>query len=129
MQTKKKKGGFAMTIFRHLVRLIVAAVVILIVAALVPGFQVASFWSALMGAVVIAALGWIIEALFGRDISPFARGIVGFLVSAFVLYLTQFFVPGMRVTIFGALIGALIIGLVDLFVPTRSRLLRPREAK
>ncbi|GGE17836.1 membrane protein [Marinithermofilum abyssi] len=118
-----------MTIFRHLVRLIVAAVVILIVAALVPGFQVAGFWSALLAAVVIAVLGWIIEALFGRDISPFARGIVGFLVSAFVLYLTQFFVPGMRVTIFGALIGALIIGLVDLFVPTRSRVIRPREAK
>ncbi|MDN4592865.1 phage holin family protein [Polycladomyces subterraneus] len=111
-----------MTIVRHLIRFIVAAIVLMIVGALVPGFQVQGFWSAFLAAVVIAVIGWIIEALFGRDMSPYARGVIGFVVSAVVIYLTQFFVPGMRVTLLGALLGALVIGIIDLFVPTKARI-------
>lgn len=114
-----------MTIVRHIVRFIVAAVILLIVSALVPGFKIAGFWSALMAALVIAAIGWIAESLIGRDISPYARGVVGFLVSAAVIYLSQFFVPGMRVTLFGSLLGALVIAIIDLFVPTKTRLAEP----
>jgi uncharacterized membrane protein YvlD (DUF360 family) len=46
---------------------------------------------------------------------------VGFIVSAAVIYLAQVVVPGMHVTILGALIAALVIGLVDLFIPTAVR--------
>lgn len=116
-----------MTIARHIVRFVVAAIVLLIVAALVPGFKIAGFWSALLAALVIAAIGWVVESLFGPDISPYARGVVGFLVSAAVIYLSQFFVPGMRVTLFGALLGALVIALIDLFVPTKARLADPEK--
>ena len=58
----------------------------------------------------------------GREVSPYARGIVGFIVSAAVIYLTQFFVPGLRVTLLGALLGALVIGIIDLLVPTKARI-------
>jgi putative membrane protein len=74
-----------------------------------------------MAAVVIALLGWAIEALFGRSISPYGRGIVGFISGAIVLYIAQLFVPGMRVTILGALLASLVIGIIDLFVPTEIR--------
>jgi uncharacterized membrane protein YvlD (DUF360 family) len=110
-----------MTIIRHLIRFFVSALVLLLVAALVPGFTIAGIGTAFLAALVIAGLGWIIEALFGQDISPYARGIVGFIISAAVLYLTQFFVPGFRISLFGALFAALLIGLIDLFVPTVSR--------
>jgi len=43
---------------------------------------------------------------------------VGFLVSAAVIYVTQFIVPALRVTLLGALIAAFIIGLIDMFIPT-----------
>jgi len=37
-----------------------------------------------------------------------------------IIYVTQFFVAGYNVTIWGAIIGALIYGLVDLIIPGRA---------
>lgn len=110
-----------MNIIGTIVRFIVSALVLMFVGFLVPGFGVMNFWTALMAAVVIALLGWAIEALFGRSISPYGRGIVGFISGAIVLYIAQLFVPGMRVTILGALLASLVIGIIDLFVPTEIR--------
>ncbi|MCL6454420.1 MAG: phage holin family protein [Alicyclobacillus sp.] len=104
-----------------IVRFIVSALVLMFVGFIVPGFAVMGFWSALLAAVVIALLGWAIEALFGRRISPFGRGIVGFISGAVVIYVAQLFVPGMRASILGALLASLVIGIVDLFIPTEMR--------
>lgn len=104
-----------------IVRFIVSALVLMFVGFLVPGFGVMSFWSALLAAVVIALLGWAMEAIFGRRISPYGRGIIGFISGAVVLYVAQLFVPGLRVTILGALLASLVIGIIDLFVPTEFR--------
>lgn len=104
-----------------IVRFIVSALVLMFVGFLVPGFSVMNFWAALIAAVIIALLGWAIEALFGRHISPYGRGLVGFISGAVVLYLSQLFVPGLRVTIIGALLASLVIGIIDLFVPTEFR--------
>ncbi|HBG43548.1 MAG TPA: hypothetical protein DDX03_03455, partial [Firmicutes bacterium] len=69
----------------------------------------------------IAGLGWVAEKLFGDRYSPQARGVVGFLVAAVVIYLAQFLVPGMQASILGALLAALVIGFVDAIVPTQLR--------
>lgn len=100
------------------VRFVVSAIVLMVVGFLVPGFRGLTFFSAILAAIVIAALGWAIERLFGREVSPFTRGIAGFLSSAAVIYIAQWFVPGMRVTILGALLASLVIGIIDLFVPS-----------
>lgn len=119
-----------MTIIRHIVRFVVAAVVLMFVGFLVPGFAVNSFWTALIAALVIAAIGWGIEAIFGDRISPYNRGIIGFLVSALVIYFTQFFVNGFRVTILGALLASLVIGIIDLFIPVKTHMdLRNGDAR
>lgn len=112
-----------MTLLRHAVRFAVSALVLLFVGFLVPGFAIRGFWSALLAALVIAALGWIVESFFGNRISPYTRGIVGFLTSATIIYLTQFIVPGVSVTLLGALLASLVIGIIDLFVPVPN----PRE--
>lgn len=106
-----------MTILGTIVRFIVAAIVLMIVGWLVPQFSVGGFWSALMLAVVIAVLGWIIEGIFGKKVTPFGRGIVGFLSSALVIWLAQFVVGNVRVSVIGALLAALVIGIIDLFIP------------
>ncbi|NLG68809.1 MAG: phage holin family protein, partial [Firmicutes bacterium] len=62
-----------------------------------------------------------VETVLGRNVSPYGRGLVGFIVSAVVIWAAQFLVPGMSVTILGALLASLIIGIVDLFVPTTLR--------
>lgn len=103
------------------VRFIVSALVLLGVGYIVPGFSMVGFFNALLAAIVITILAYIIESLFGEKISPQSRGIVGFITSAVVIYLTQFFVEGLSVSIIGALLAAFVIGLVDAFVPTELR--------
>jgi len=104
-----------------IVRFIVSALVLLFVGFLVPGFSIAGFWNALLAAVVIAVIGFLIESIIGKKVSPQSRGLVGFITAAVVIYAAQFFVPTMRVSIFGALLASLVIGVIDAFVPTELR--------
>lgn len=111
-----------MTIIRHVIRFIVAAIVLLIVAWIIPGFTIIGFWSAFLAALVIAVIGWGVEAIFDARISPNNRGFIGFLVSAAVIYFAQFFIANFQATLFGSLLAAAIIGIVDRFVPIKPTL-------
>ncbi|NLP36536.1 MAG: phage holin family protein [Firmicutes bacterium] len=104
-----------------IVRFIVSAIVLMLVSFLLPGFASMGFVVSLIAAVVIALLGFIVESVLGESISPRNRGIVGFIVSAIVIYVAQWLVPGMSVTILGAALAALVIGIIDAFVPTELR--------
>lgn len=115
-----------MQFFGHIIRFIVSALVLMFVGWLVPHFTVGGFGSALLLAIVIALLGWIVEALFGSRVTPFGRGIVGFLTSALVIWFAQFIVSGVSVTIIGALLAALVIGIIDLFAPQATPFNRSR---
>ena len=106
-----------MNFLGHVVRFVVSAIVLMIIGYIVPDFSVGGFWSALLLAVVIAVLGWIIEGIFGKRVTPFGRGIVGFIVSAVVIWLAQFVVGHVHATWLGAILAALVIGIVDLFIP------------
>ena len=102
-------------------RFIVSALVLMLVSFLLPGFALLTFGQALLAALVIAALGFVVESLFGKRISPQNRGIVGFITAAVVIYISQFLFPGMSISILAGLLAALLIGVVDLFVPTELR--------
>src|SRR5690554_1791487 len=78
-----------------IIRFVVAAIVLMVTAWLTPGFSRMGFGTALVAALVIAAMDWVIQRVFKIDASPFGRGIVGFIVSAVIIFLTQFLVPGM----------------------------------
>lgn len=105
-----------------IVRFVVSALVLMLVGYLVPGITVKGFTGALIAAIVIAALGYGIEALLGDRISPRSRGLVGFITAAVVIYVAQFIIPGyLAVSLVGSLLAAFVIGLVDAFVPTELR--------
>ncbi|HZK43983.1 MAG TPA: phage holin family protein [Syntrophomonadaceae bacterium] len=104
------------------VRFIVSAIVLMAIGFLLPGITVAGFWGALIAALVIAALGYAVEAILGDKVSPRSRGLVGFITAAVVIYVAQFIVPNfLSVTLLGSLLAAFIIGIVDAFVPTELR--------
>ena len=103
------------------IRLIVSAIVLMVTAAIVPGFRSLGFTQALLAAIAIAAVSYLIETIMGKNVSPYGRGVVSFIVSAVVIYMVQFLVPGLSVSVFGAILGALVIGIIDLFVPTTLR--------
>lgn len=105
-----------------IVRFIVSAIVLLLVAAILPGIRVSGFTGALIAAAVIAVLGYIVEKLLGDRVSPQSRGLVGFISGAVVIYLAKFLIPAyLSVSLVGALLSAFVIGLVDAFVPTLIR--------
>ncbi|WP_028307617.1 phage holin family protein [Desulfitibacter alkalitolerans] len=105
------------------IRFIVSALVLMLVSWLLPGIQVAGFIGALVAALVIAGLGYLVENFIGgKKISPQNRGIIGFLTAAVVIYLASFIIPAyLNVTIIGALLAAFVIGIIDAFVPTELR--------
>ncbi|NMA02009.1 MAG: phage holin family protein [Clostridia bacterium] len=120
----KKKQNFrrCICVLGTIIRFVVSALVLLVVSWFVPGVAVNGFTGALIAALVIALLGWVAESLLGENKSPQSRGIVGFLVAAIVIYAAQFIIPGqLSVSILGALLAALVIGLIDAVVPTVLR--------
>lgn len=104
-----------------IVRFVVSALVLLLLSLILPGFRIMGFVNALIAAIVIAVLGYLVEALMGKRVSPQARGVVGFITAAVVIWAAQFVVPTMQVSVLGALLAALVIGIVDAFVPTELR--------
>lgn len=117
-QTERDRNEGGRSWLGIIIRFVVAAVVLMVTALLTPGFSNIGFGTALLAAVVIAALDYVIQKLFKIDASPFGRGISGFLLSALIIYLTQFIVPGMQINVFGAIVAALIIGIIDAIIPT-----------
>ena len=74
-------------------------------------------WSLAIEAVVLTVLDYLIIKFTGLHASPFGKGFVGFVLSVVVLYVTQYFVAGYSISWVAAIIGALIYGVIDYFIP------------
>ena len=103
-------------------RLITAAIVLAITAFFTPGFEIDSFWALAIAAVVLTAMDYLIVKFTGLHASPFGKGFVGFVLAVVVLYLTQYFVAGYTISWFAAIIGALVYGVVDYFLPGNNQM-------
>lgn len=117
-QYEDKHSG-SINMLRWLGRFVIVAVVLMIVSFFTPGFTISGLWSFLIAAVVISLLDFFLEALMKVDASPFGKGLKGFVLSAVILYVAQFIVPNMSVTILGAILGALAIGILDAVFPAK----------
>lgn len=105
------------TIWQIVGRLIAAAVVLAITAFFTPGFRIANIWTLALAAIVLTLIDYLITKFTGLHASSFGKGFVGFVLSAVVLYVIQYFVAGYTISWMAAIIGALIYGVVDYFLP------------
>ena len=103
-------------------RLVTAAIVLAITAFFTPGFTINNIWSLAIAAIVLTLIDYLIVKFTGLHASPFGKGFVGFALAAIVLYFTQFFVAGYSITWMAAIIGALIYGVVDYFIPGNQQM-------
>lgn len=115
----KGKNSNSSSLLSWALRLIVVAIILGITSFLTPGFTIHGMWSFLIAAVVITALDYLVESFMGTDASPIGKGVKGFVISAVILYLAQFLVPNMHVSIIGALLAAIVIGILDAVLPGR----------
>ncbi len=117
-----KEDDFSITHF--VIRLVVGIIVLAVTAFLTPGFTISGIWPLVIGAVVLALLDYLAFRFLGVNASPFGRGITGFIMAAVIIYISQFFVQmfvsGFRVTLWGAILGALVYGIIDAIIPGRA---------
>lgn len=114
MADEKKSGG----ILYFIIRLIIIVIILGITSFLTPGFKINGLFSYFIAAIIITILDYVVEKFMGVDASPFGKGIKGFIISAIIIYVAQLFVPAMEVSIIGALIAAVIIGILDAIFPS-----------
>ena len=114
MSDEKKSGG----VISFIIRLIIVAIILGITSFLTPGFRINGLYSYLIAAIIITILDYIIERFMGVDASPFGKGTKGFIISAIIIYVAQMFVPNMQVSIIGAIIAAVVIGVLDAIFPS-----------
>lgn len=115
-----ERRGNDNNLLRWLGRFVLVAIILMITSFLTPGFSINGLWSFLIAAVVISGLDYLAESLMGVDASLFGKGIKGFIIAAIIIYLAQYLVPNMGVTIIGAVLAAVVIGILDAVFPARA---------
>ena len=105
------------TVWQVVGRLITAAIVLGITAFFTPGFQISNIWALAAAAVVLTIIDYLLTRFTGLHASAFGKGFVGFVLAAVVLYITQYFVAGYTISWIAAIVGALVYGVVDYFLP------------
>ncbi len=118
VQSRSTMGTAGQVIWRF----VAAAIVLAITAFFTPGFSINNFWALALAAVVLTVIDYLIIKFTGLHASPFGKGFVGFALSAVVLYVTQFFVAGYTISWMAAILGAIIYGVVDYFIPGDNKL-------
>ena len=119
-QTSSQNG--VSTVWQVVGRLVAAAVVLAITAFFTPGFTINNVWTLAIAAVVLTVIDYLVVKFTGLHASPFGKGFVGFALEAITLYVTQFFVAGYSISWVAAIIGALIYGVVDYFIPGNQQM-------
>ena len=106
---------------------LLSTVALLLVTWIVPGFEISSFWSALLAAVVIgiinATIGFILKILT-FPLTIVTIGLFWFVINALMLKLAAGLVPGFRINGFlPAFLGAIVLSIINLlFRITRKAL-------
>lgn len=108
------------TFVQVILRFITSAVILAITAFFTPGFTISNIWALALAAVVLTVIDFLLIKFTGLHASAFGKGFVGFILAAVILYVTQFFVAGYSISWIAAIIGALIYGVVDYFIPEQQ---------
>ena len=121
-QSRTNESSGTSTVLQIVGRLIAAAVVLAVTAFFTPGFTINNIWTLAIATLVLAVMDYLLTRFTGLNASPFGKGFVGFVLSATILYVTQYFVAGYSISWIAAIIGALIYGVVDYFIPGESQM-------
>ena len=103
-----------------IVRLLIGGLAVFISAYVLPGIQVDTFWTAIVVAVVLGVLNAVVKPvllLLTLPITLVTLGLFTFVLSAFMVVVTERLVSGFHVAGFGwALLFSLVLSLVNSFL-------------
>lgn len=121
-QSRSNSNTGTSTAWQIIGRLVTAAIVLAITAFFTPGFSISNFWALVAAAIVLTVLDYLITKFTGLHASSFGKGFVGFVLAAVILYVTQYFVAGYTISWIAAIIGAVVYGIVDYFIPGEQQM-------
>ena len=121
VDTNRTQSGTS-TAWQIIGRLVASAVVLAITAFFTPNFTINNIWTLAIAAVVLTVIDYLVVKFTGLHASQFGKGFVGFALAAITLYAIQFFVAGYSISWVAAIIGALIYGVVDYFIPGNQQM-------
>lgn len=102
-----------------ILRLVINALVLMLLAYLIPGISVSSFWIALLAALVLGILNALVRPLLiilTLPINILTIGLFTFIINTFLLWLTSAMIGGFEIVSFtSALLGAVLFWLVTIF--------------
>lgn len=114
--------------FSFLLTWILTAVALLLTASIVPGISIASFYVAIIAAVVLGLINAIVKPLlifFTLPLTILTLGLFIFVINAIAFSLVAYFTPGFTINgFFPALFGSIILSIISgvlnsLFLPRR----------
>lgn len=101
-----------------LIRMLFSMIAIVLVSFFTPGIRMyGGIKTALIVGLVVGFLHAFLSDILNISGEATKRGLTAFLVSAVVLYVTGKIIPGFRVTLFGSLIGSIVLGIVQGILP------------
>lgn len=105
---------------KFLTKIVINIFALLIVSYLIPGFQFADIWAAIVTAVVIGVVNTyvrpVLQILF-LPLTIVTVGITAFLINVVLLWGVSYFVPGFQIDSFlTAVISSLVLALISTFL-------------
>ncbi len=103
-----------------ILRLAINVFALLIVATLVPGFNLDNIWTAVVTAVVFGVINTFIRPILqiiALPVSLLTLGLAAFLINVLLLYATSYLVPGFTIdTFLTAMMASILLSLVSWFL-------------
>jgi putative membrane protein len=103
-----------------IIRLVLNALVLLLVAHLIEGIRVSSFGTALIAALVLGLLNALVKPILfilTLPINVLTLGLFTFVINAFILWLAAAIVPGFAIDRFlTALLAAIVMALINMVI-------------
>lgn len=108
-----------MSWLRTISRLITVSLVLLLIGYLLPGCSVLPISTSFLMGFIIASFGFLSETLIlKRKSLPYTYGLNSFIISLIGITLLKSLLPNIQISWLGLILSSLIIGLVELIIPT-----------
>lgn len=108
-----------MSWLRMITRFTAVSLVVLFISYLLPGLAIIPFSAAVLVGFFIAGLGYLVEILaLNKEALPFTYGLIGFIVTFTGLTVLKLKLLNLHISWLGLILTSLIIGLIDLIIPS-----------
>ena len=102
---------------QNLIRLFISISIFVFTVFLTPNFNIDNIYILIISSVFIVTIDYLVSTFTGIHDYPLGRGIIGFFSAIVIIYATQFFIAGYYISIYSAIIAAIIYSITDYFLP------------